>query len=75
MDESATSQTPNHVPNFVSIFAHEQPHCNQGNLTSVSPPNRNKDIFKQRFQVRGSSNPTLGEIASDSISGQSSDWS
>lgn len=55
---------PNHVPNFVSIFK-DQPHP-----TSTSPPNKNKDIFKPRFPVRGNSSvSTDGEIATDKISG------
>ncbi|CAG7826136.1 unnamed protein product [Allacma fusca] len=62
-------QMPNQVPNFVSIFAHEHQQYNQNAVASASPPNRSKDIFKPRFQVRGSSNATIGEIASDTISG------
>lgn len=80
--EENTSGSPNnhHVPNFVSIFAHD--HHNQqhnhhqsqslsGQPASTSPPSRNKDLFKNqlRFPVIGNFSATDGEVASDVING------
>jgi len=52
------------VPNFVSIFDHQQ-------HSSSHVPGRSKDIFKPPIRLRGhSSNATDGEIATDVISGR-----
>ncbi|ODM98634.1 Rho GTPase-activating protein 18 [Orchesella cincta] len=77
LDENTGS--PNHVPNFVSIFAHDQHHQPSqthhslgGQPASTSPPSRNKDLFKSsqlRFPVIGNFSTTDGEVASDVING------